>query len=319
MQIAGRAGRYKSDGFVSAFTFDTLNTIRKVLKADKNVTNNYGGKYKEVVKQTIKDGQSSEKVEINIDEFQNSGSDDDYDEFVTVADVEEDNSEHQYDFEVEEGKTEYVIDHKFSSHQKNIKKAVIFPMFSLIEKFSDDVFIQTGKRWSYSQILKLFCSKVQLGDIYEMRSVDDYYLISKELDRFTETSPFNSLICSSLASTFHHPMHNPSHIQYHFCQLPVRITSQNQTQKLAIIKYFYSTLLSFREVPLPGQDLVDYSILKVPIGDIEEEELGRLEDLHNTLEMYIWLGNKYPQEFIELNQAVELIKHIAHLQDTVIS
>ena len=148
--------------------------------------------------------------------------------------------------------------------------------------------------------------------------IDDYYVISKELDKFSETSPFHSFIHSSLSSTFRQPMHNPTHIQYHFCQLPVRITPQNKPQKLAVIRYFFSSLLAFRQVPLPGQDLVDYSVLRVPMEDIEEEELGRLEDLHNTLEMYIWLGNKYAEEFVELEMAVGLIKHIAHLQDMVI-
>jgi len=123
MQIAGRAGRYKTDGYVSAFSADTLKTIREVLDKDKSSPST-GGKYKEIVKEAGNIGKENE-IEINIDSYQNQESDDETEDnkikYVHAANAtqeEQDESNINFDKEIE---TEYVIEHKFSRHQSSIK------------------------------------------------------------------------------------------------------------------------------------------------------------------------------------------------------
>lgn len=84
MQIAGRAGRYQTDGYVSAFTTQTLNSVRRVLDTDQNHTNEFGGEYKEVVKQNNNEG-PAEKVEVNIDELQDRDSEEEIEDFVAYG------------------------------------------------------------------------------------------------------------------------------------------------------------------------------------------------------------------------------------------
>ena len=122
LQISGRAGRYKEDGFVSAFTFESLNTIRKVVERDKMYAPENTSDYKDIIKKSGQAEETQKDVEINIDSIQAQESDEEQSQdFVAVADVDVKESDYD-DSEINNSDdSEFVVDHKFSKQQKFIK------------------------------------------------------------------------------------------------------------------------------------------------------------------------------------------------------
>ena len=122
LQISGRAGRYKEDGFVSAFTFESLNTIRKVVERDKMYAPENTSDYKDIIKKSGQAEETQKDVEINIDSIQAQESDEEQtQDFVAVADVDVKESDYD-DSEINNSDdSEFVVDHKFSKQQKFIK------------------------------------------------------------------------------------------------------------------------------------------------------------------------------------------------------
>lgn len=272
-QIAGRAGRFKTDGYVSAFTFETLNTIRNVIESDVQPSKKHGGEYKEVVKSAI-NNEVDRKIELNIDSYQDHESEEEPDSFISIEDVKQESPEAQYSFD-KEIKTEYVIDHKFSNHQKNIKKAGVFPMYEVFEKYYCSVYSETKTVMKFSKTLELFIKEVDLGNMYFLSYNKDYLVILKELDKFLPKDPVREV--AEMVSR-----DNIKRMMYHFALVPVKLTTFNTKMKLKVIRYFFSQLLNLKQVRLPGGNLVDYSILE--LEEYSEKDLLDLEELHNILE-----------------------------------
>ena len=118
LQIAGRAGRYHNDGFVTAFTDSTLRYVREWIEQNKKHPK---------IKQKVQNKEPPKaEVEINIDQYQNLEESEDEEYFVTHTKVEDEDEleESKYDFENEEDDNDQpqLIDkHKFEKAQMNIK------------------------------------------------------------------------------------------------------------------------------------------------------------------------------------------------------
>lgn len=97
----------------------------------------------------------------------------------------------------------------------------------------------------------------------------------------------------------------------------MKLDSDTRRQKLNILKDYFSQLIFLKQVRLPGNNKLDYSILGKQ-GGYSEEDLPALENLHNVLETYLWLANKFEEEFIEKEKAVILIKHVCKLIDDIL-
>lgn len=300
LQIAGRAGRYTTDGYVSAFTTDTLNQIRQVIGEDKKQADK--GK-KDKKKSAKKDKRKEKKIELNIDEFQEQSheSEEEYeDHFVTISDItESEKEESEKHFEEEKGE-EFLSDTNYNKHQSLIKAAGFFPMFDQLETFGYKVICETGTPLPFSHILKLFISTTHLSSLYFMADLTTVMEICKRLDKFdksTLTKSQNKV--EFLLDTYAYNKGVRWSI-YNFAQSPIKIDSYNSNIRLAILEQLFSEFLYFKQVKLPGGNLWDYSILGKQ--EYSLDDLSELENLHNILEVYLWLGNKYEQEFVEMNE-----------------
>ena len=55
---------------------------------------------------------------------------------------------------------------------KEIEKACVFPPFSLIENFADDVLINRGESLALSSLLKQFAVLAKIGGNYFLKEID---------------------------------------------------------------------------------------------------------------------------------------------------
>lgn len=279
-QIAGRAGRYKEDGFVTAFTKNALKRVRKVIDSDPKNNNSQNADYKDVVRNVEPEAENEkfQKMELTIDSYQNESTEEeegesDTENFMQFTDVEEDEAEEsEYTFD-KNNVTESVIDENFTAHQSNIKKACIFPLYEQLENFSSSVFLKEGKILRFSEVLIKFSKQAKLGDLYFMRNISEYAMIAKELDNVANLGNLDSIVNTLKYRSVKRHLYN-------FLQVPLRLNAASRRRKLYVLKGFFIQLINTKQVRLPGGDILDYGLLE----ECTEEDLEQIENIHNILE-----------------------------------
>lgn len=188
-----------------------------------------------------------DKVTVDIDKYQHENIEEEKEEFVSITDVEE-NEDWEFNFETQnQTENEYVIDHKFSKHQMNIKKACIFPGFDVIEKYNHKVYAQTGKILSFSETLKAFCKSSTFSKLYFMRDVTDFLDIAVELDSFWATNnPNNRDFIDPLLDSY--AVRSIQEQMYYFLKCPIRFSPDNKKNKLSIMRHFFAELSLLSQV-----------------------------------------------------------------------
>ncbi|CAI2384970.1 unnamed protein product [Moneuplotes crassus] len=310
LQIAGRAGRFHKDGYVSAFTTKTLNKIRNVIQEDQKLSKSIGEKPEDIKKELSKEN----KIEINIDKYQNEDSEDEHDEgFITITDTNEDEKEEsEYLFEQIKD-DDYIEDNDFTKHQSMIKAAGFFPSFEQLEIFAYKIIQDYKIALPFSRILDLFLNNSELDDLYFMTNVTVPQEICRRLDKYDNSTAMRLHNTTEFLLDTYAGHKGIRRAIYNFSQCPIKLDYKNGQKRLKILEQFFMELTYFKQVRLPGKNLNDYSILSK--GDYTVEDLLQLEEIHNMLEVYLWLGNKYEQEFIEITEAKLLIKHVCKLID----
>ena len=73
----------------------------------------------------------------------------------------------------------------------------------------------------FSETLKRFSQQAVLGDLYFMRTINDFYLISKELDKVAKLDNVENMINSVKAKSIRRDM-------YYFCLCPMKLKNDHK-------------------------------------------------------------------------------------------
>ena len=103
---------------------------------------------------------------------------------------------------------------------------------------------------------------------------------------------------------------------YYFCQCPVRLQHRQRKEKFDILTDYFSQLVHLKQVTLPSADKINYALLEKQYYG--EDDLEQLENIHNMLEVYLWLANKYEEEFIEKDIAIILVQKACQWIDSIL-
>jgi len=182
-------------------------------------------------------------------------------------------------------------------------------MFEQLESFALKIYLETGKTLPFSQTLRSFWDHSELNNLYFMRDIKLILSIAEELDTFANTSISSTSTKTELlldSYSFRSIRRN----MYQFCQVPIKLIYEKEKSK-KIVRHFFSELTYLKQVRLPGQNLLDYSIIDEMILKMNTNQnsrsfslkkMAKLEHIHNILEVYLWLGNKYEKEFVEIDK-----------------
>ena len=153
----------------------------------------------------------------------------------------------------------------------DIDAAALFPPFEILERFA-----HSAPDYSFSKLLKYFYDFAMVDGIYFHSDVTDMAAIADELEG----------IKLSIRD------------RYTFCMAPVKSRTDIRTMELMKIwaEDFASPDQHVRlRVRVPSETNIPQTA----------EQLQSLERLHSSLDVYIWLGNRYEDAFVDMAEAKE--------------
>ncbi|CDW83196.1 atp-dependent rna helicase mitochondrial-like [Stylonychia lemnae] len=307
-QIAGRAGRYIDDGFVTAFKQKDLQRIRQVIgsqeKAKKRTTQEQNEDSYEFDEYSLRE--STEVIDniLNLDDTDES--DQEINLKISRSVIQEDKVEGRQSLnEViienvtsysEQSEQEKVKKMVFTPNQKDIQKACLFPNFNMIQQFASDLELQEQKRIHLSEVIQKFESLAQLGKKYFAKDTRDICQLSDALEGIPG-------------------LEIKDHFNFSLSPLKTSIKTKDKIK-----------LITLRNMAI---DYVDYGTVRLPDNftlsnelfqreQYNENDLEVFERIHNILEVYLWLSNKYPQAFVETDLCNILVEKVCKIIDQIL-
>jgi ATP-dependent RNA helicase SUPV3L1/SUV3 len=171
-------------------------------------------------------------------------------------------------------------EYTFKQNEQVIRQACLFPpvssLLSIAELMSNKLNRSEENKVTLVEILELF-------EIFS--NTDTLYFI-KDLKKVLKVVRYIQDIKA------------PIQLHYSFAMAPCK----TKEFCMKYLKQYFNDFVTKQEVRIPDDLLVDKS--KYFGKSVTPDELKELQDIHNAIEIYTWLANKYKNEFIDYNQAL---------------
>jgi hypothetical protein len=171
-------------------------------------------------------------------------------------------------------------EHTFKQNEAAIKQACLFPpvatLISISELMNQKLNRTDDKKVSLVEILHLF-------EIFS--NTDTLYFI-KDLKKILK-------VARALQG-----VKAPLHLHYGFVMAPCK----TKEFCMKFLRKYFEDYIVRGVVRIPEELHVDKS--KYFGKNVGPDELKELQDIHNSIEIYTWLSNKYKAEFVDYNLAL---------------
>jgi hypothetical protein len=171
-------------------------------------------------------------------------------------------------------------EHTFKQNETAIKQACLFPpvatLLSIAELMNEKLKRSEENKVSLVEILQLF----------EIFSSSDTLYFIKDLKKVLKVARVLEEIKA------------PIQLHYNFVMAPCKTKEFN----MSYLKRYFSDYVTKGVVNIPNDLYVDKS--KYFGRTVGPEELKHLQDIHNCIEMYTWLAQKFRNEFIGFQDAL---------------
>jgi ATP-dependent RNA helicase SUPV3L1/SUV3 len=169
----------------------------------------------------------------------------------------------------------------FKPNEQMIRQACLFPpvstLLSIAELMSEKLGRTDDNKVTLVEILQLF-------EIFS--NTDTLYFI-KDLKKILK-------VAHSLQD-----VKAPIQLHYSFVMAPCK----TKEFSMKFLRRYFKEYVEKKEVRIPDELLVDKS--KYFGRHVSPDELKELQDIHNSIEIYTWLANKYKSEFIDYTTALQ--------------
>jgi ATP-dependent RNA helicase SUPV3L1/SUV3 len=184
------------------------------------------------------------------------------------------------DHEINDEPMQVADEHQFTPNEQIIKQACLFPpvstLLSIAELMSEKLGREAANKVSLVEILELF-------EIFS--NTDTLYFI-KDLKKVVKVAR-----CLQDVKA-------PIQLHYSFVMAPCK----TKEFCMKFLKQYFSDFVEKQVVKIPDELYVDKS--KYFGRTVSPDELKELQDIHNCIEIYTWLANKYRNEFVDYSQAL---------------
>ena len=161
-QIAGRAGRLESEGgHVAALALSQIETIRIALRGVNDKVQAMSSNLV-LQHQADRSGAPDESVELVVDESQP----------ILASDL---LAEESVKLEEERKRAEAPV--TFSTKQREISQAVIFPSFHHLAEFNKNLEVLRGEEVPFPELINKFNEVAKIGGMYNIQNYEDFYSV----------------------------------------------------------------------------------------------------------------------------------------------
>jgi hypothetical protein len=191
--------------------------------------------------------------------------------------------------------------HRFESL---IQRACLFPPLNILVEFSEllNKFYHKNKKHIFlSEALRRFDEFSKLGEHYKSKNLKEALQILKVIEDTYDTLDYSKYLSHEIITT-----------QFNFSSAPIKLT----TNTSLYLKFYLSQFLVVKKVNLPQSFHLDNKLFTKEKYKLKE--LANFEDIYNSLEVYIWLSYKYPQEFIERELAKVMKERVSKIIESIL-